>query len=177
MNFIYSDTDSIKYIGSPDLSEYNSMIERQAIDAGAIASDQNGEVHFMGTYESEGYELPNRFKTMGAKKYVLEDSDKKLHITVAGVNKKLGGDELGSIENFTEGFIFYKAGGTESIFNDHVDMIIEREGHKLRIRDNVVIKDSTYTLGLTEEYRAILNGLVSIKYSDEDMEGLFRVKS
>lgn len=176
MNFIYSDTDSIKYIGDPDLTAFNERTEKKAIESGAIASDRNGEVHFMGVYESEGYKLPNRFKTMGAKKYVLEDSDKKLHITIAGVDKRKGSEELDTLENFTDGFIFRKAGGTESVFNDHIDMIIEREGHKLRITDNVVIRDSTYTLGITAEYRAILNGLIDIKYSDQDIDGLYKVK-
>lgn len=177
MNFVYSDTDSIKYIGDPDFSEYNARIEAEAIRSGAIASDRNGEVHFMGVYEDEGYRLPNRFKTMGAKKYVLEDDQKKLHITIAGVDKRKGGDELGKLENFTEGFIFRKAGGTESVFNDNIDMTVNREGHELRIRDNVVIRDSTYTLGITEEYRRILNGLIEIRYSDQDIDGLYKVKT
>lgn len=176
MNFIYSDTDSIKYVGDPDFTKYNENVEQKAIQCGAMASDRNGEMHFMGVYESEGYRLPNRFKTMGAKKYVLEDDHKKLHITIAGVDKKLGGAELGKLENFQEGFIFRKAGGTESVFNDNIDMTIFREGRRLRITDNVVIRDSSYTLGLTQEYRAILNGLISIKYSDEDIDGLYKVK-
>ena len=176
MNFIYSDTDSIKYVGDPDFSEYNRNVEQQAVQCGAMASDRNGEVHFMGVYESEGYRLPNRFKTMGAKKYVLEDDQKQLHITIAGVDKKNGGKELEKLENFQEGFIFRRSGGTESVFNDHVDMTVIREGHRLKITDNVVIRDSTYTLGLTQEYRAILNGLISIKYSDVNIEGLYKVK-
>lgn len=176
MNFIYSDTDSIKYVGDVDFSGYNSKVEQEATRWGAYAADRNGEVHYMGVYESEHYELPNRFKTLGAKKYVLEDKDKRLHITIAGVNKKKGGEELGKIENFKEGFIFRKAGGTESVFNDHVDMVIQRDGHDLHITDNVVIRDSSYTLGITAEYRAILDGVMEIKYSDHDIEGLFKVK-
>jgi len=177
MNFIYSDTDSIKYIGDVDFTEYNSQVEKEALRWKAYASDRNGEVHYMGVYESEHYELPNRFKTMGAKKYVLEDKDKRLHITIAGVNKKEGGKELGKIENFKEGFVFNKAGGTESVFNDHVDMVIQRDGHDLHITDNVVIRDSSYTLGITAEYRAILDGVMEIKYSDHDIDGLFKVKN
>ena len=50
------------------------------------------------------------------------------------------------------------------------------QGKKLDITDNVVIRDSTYTLGITAEYRAILEGLVDIKYSDTDIEGLYKVK-
>lgn len=176
MNFIYSDTDSIKYIGDVDFSEYNARMEREATDWHAYAADRNGEVHYMGVYESEGYKLPNRFKTMGAKKYVLEDPEKKLHITIAGVNKRKGGKELGKLENFKEGFIFHEAGGTESLFNDNVSMTVIREGHELKITDNVVIRDSSYTLGITAEYRDILNGVMEIKYSDQDIPGLYKHK-
>lgn len=176
MNFIYSDTDSIKYTGDVDFTAYNKKMEEQATRWKAYAADRDGVVHFMGVYESEHYDLPNRFKTLGAKKYVLEDKDKRLHITIAGVNKKEGGKELEKIENFKEGFVFRKAGGTESVFNDHVDMIIQEDGHDLHITDNVVIRDSSYTLGITAEYRAILDGVMEIKYSDHDIEGLFKVK-
>lgn len=176
INFVYSDTDSIKYIGDPDISQLNDRLIREAINNKAFASDRNGEVHFMGVFEDEGYLLPNRFKTMGAKKYVLEDKDKKLHITIAGVNKAKGGKELGTIENFKEGFIFKEAGGTESVYNDNVDMDIRVDGQMLHISDNLVIRDSEYTLGITADYRRILDGLVTIKYSDHDIDGLYKVK-
>ena len=176
MNFVYSDTDSIKYIGNPDIEELNSRLQEDAIKNEAYATDRNGEVHFMGVFEDEGYKTPNRFKTMGAKKYVLEDSKGKLHITIAGVNKAKGGEELGTIENFKDGFVFRKAGGTESIYNDNVDMDIRIDGNMLHISDNIVIRESEYTLGITAEYRRILNGLVTIKYSDQDIDGLFKVK-
>lgn len=176
LNFIYSDTDSIKYVRPVDFSEFNDKAEQDAIEWGAWAPDADGVIHYMGVFESEGYRLPNRFKTLGAKKYVLEDTDGKLHITIAGVDKKKGGTELGTIENFKEGFIFKDAGGTEAVYNDNVDMTVYREGRPIRIKDNVVLRPSTYTLGLTAEYRAILDGLLTIRYSDEDIPGLFKVK-
>lgn len=175
-NFVYTDTDSVKSVNGVDFSELNDRLEKKALRAKAYAADSNGEVHFMGVWENEGYELPNRFKTLGAKKYVLEDSEGKLHITIAGVSKRSGAKELGKIENFREGFIFEKAGGTESLFNDDVDMTVTREGREIRITDNVVIRDSTYTLGITQEYRDILDGLIEIKYSDHDIYGLYKVK-
>ena len=176
INFVYSDTDSIKYIGEPDIGSLNQKLIREAINNKAYATDRNGEVHFMGVFEDEGYMLPNRFKTMGAKKYVLEDRDHNLHITIAGVNKAKGGKELQKLENFRDGFIFREAGGTESVYNDNVDMDIVIERHPLHITDNIVIRDSEYTLGITADYRRILDGLVTIKYSDHDIDGLFKVK-
>ena len=177
MNFIYSDTDSIKYVGNANFSEYNRRIEKQALNCGAYAADNSGEVHFMGQYEDEGYRIPNRFKTLGAKKYVLQDDKGELHITIAGVDKRKGAEELKTIDNFTEGFVFHEGGGTESVFNDNIDMTIEAEGHMLHISDNVVIRPSTYTLGITAEYRMVLDGLTKIRYSDTDIPGLYKVKN
>lgn len=175
MNFIYSDTDSIKYIDEVDFSAFNNEAQEEAVEWGAYAADQDGVVHYMGVFEDEGYRLPNRFKTLGAKKYVIEE-DGKMHITIAGVDKKAGAVELGSIDNFVEGFTFKDAGGTEAVYNDNIRIRTKREGRVLDIRDNVVIRPSTYTLGLTAEYRQILDGLVTVKYSDEDIAGLYRVK-
>ena len=97
---------------------------------------------------------------MGAKKYAYEYPDGTLGITIAGVSKSKGAEELkeaGGLECFQEGFIFRRAGGTESIYNDlpAVDHIT-REGREIPITSNLYIKDSEYTLGITGEYRRIL---------------------
>ncbi len=178
-NFIYCDTDSVKYIGDIDIEQYNRQRIRDSRINKAYAKDQKGIIHYMGVFENEidnADKAYDRFKTMGAKKYVYELNG-DLHITIAGVPKKDGAKELGCIENFEEGFIFKEAGGTESIFNDDIDMIIESEGHRIRITDNIVIKPSTYTLGLTAEYKAILDGLADIKYSDHDIFGYYDAKA
>ena len=85
----------------------------------------------------------------------------KLHLTVAGVGKKAGALELaesGGIEAFKEGYTFYKAGGTESVYNDIKEPFkIIIDGKPLKITSNVLIRDSMYTLGITGDYRRILN--------------------
>lgn len=175
-NFVYCDTDSVKYLGDIDITAYNEQRIHDSIKNKAFATDRKGITHYMGVFESEtgpnGYD---RFKTLGAKKYVYEE-DGQLHITIAGVAKKAGAEELGSIENFKEGFTFIKAGGTESIFNDDIDIQTEIDGHQINITDNIVIKPSTYTIGLTAEYLAILEGCIEIKYSDHDIFGYYHKK-
>lgn len=172
-NFVYCDTDSVKYIGDIDLTAFNQARIEDSKKNGAYAVDSKGVTHYMGVFEPEGqYE---KFSTMGAKKYCYVE-DGQLHITIAGVNKSKGAEELEQIENFKEGFVFRKAGGTESLYNDHVDFDYDVEGHTVRITDNVVIRDSEYTLGLTEEYLRILEGCAEIKYSDHDMPGLYTTK-
>lgn len=178
-NFIYCDTDSVKYIGDIDIEQYNRQRIMDSRHNKAYAKDQKGIIHYMGVFENEienEKKAYDRFKTMGAKKYVYELNG-KLHITIAGVSKKIGAEELVSIENFNEGFTFYAAGGTESVFNDNIDFTVESSGHLIRITDNIVIKPSTYTLGLTAEYKAILDGLADIKYSDHDIFGYYDAKA
>ena len=174
INFIYADTDSVKFIGDLDLTEFNADREKESIANKAYATDRNGIIHHIGIFEDDG--SYKQFKTLGAKKYVYVDQNDQLHITIAGVNKKLGAGELGNIENFKEGFIFTRAGGTESLFNDDMDETIMVDGHELRITDNVLIRDSSYTLGITAEYEAILKGLSDIKYSDHTIPGYYKYK-
>ena len=156
-NGVYCDTDSVKYVGEIDWTAYNAKRVKDSTRNGAFADDPNGTRHFMGVFEFEG--TYDRFITLGAKKYAAEENG-ELHITISGVNKKEGGKELaaaGGLEAFREGMVFRSAGGTESVYNDdevyHVKTI---DGHDLEIGPNVCIRDSTYTLGITEEYARLL---------------------
>lgn len=160
-NFVYCDTDSVKFIddGTVDFKKYNESRKRDSIKNGGIAKDKTGKQYYLGLYEYEG--TYKRFCSLGAKKYCYEDVSGKLHITVAGVGKSKGAEELtakGGIERFKEGFTFYKAGGTESVYNDIIEPFkVEIDGKSLNITSNVLIKDSMYTLGITGDYRRIIN--------------------
>ena len=167
-DFVYCDTDSVKYTGSVDWSSYNNDRIAECMDSGSYATDPSGVTHYMGVFEAEdlkdtGYAY-RYFKTLGAKKYAyVEREGEGVHCTIAGVNKAKGGKELdkhGGLSAFDEDFIFREAGGTTAIYNDspaidHVDI----EGHSLPITSNVAIIPSEYTLGITGEYERI------IKYS------------
>ena len=159
-NFVYCDTDSVKYINDVDFTEYNRIQQQKSKENNAFAVDPRGKEHYLGVYEFDG-DYKN-FVTMGAKKYAYEYNDGSIGITVAGVGKSKGAAELaeaGGLKEFKEGFVFRKAGGTESIYNDipygeGFDII--REGKKIHITSYVYIRDSEYTLGITGEYRRLL---------------------
>lgn len=170
-DFVYCDTDSVKYVGDHDFNEFNERQKAKSIANGGYATDKHGITHYLGTLEPDGdYE---QFATLGAKKYVYTENG-KLHITIAGVNKRKGADELGDIHNFKEGFIFKDAGGTESVYNDNVNFMYEvLPGKFIEITDNVVIRDSEYTLGITGEYRRVLERAYDIKYADHDILGYY----
>ena len=158
-NFVYCDTDSVKYIGSIDWTAYNKQREKDSKASGAYATDPKGITHYMGVYEADGEY--SEFKTLGAKKYAYNyEPGGKTYVTIAGVTKKSGGielDENGGLKAFSPGFTFVKAGGTEAIYNDDPEIkTVFRDGKQINITPNIVIKDSTYTLGITAEYASLL---------------------
>lgn len=174
--FVYCDTDSVKYLGEiPELKNYNFKRQLTSRGNGAFADDPAGVRHYMGVYEEEtgptGYD---KFKTLGAKKYVYMEKD-KLHATIAGVVKSLAPDEMKhDINNFREGFTFHAAGGLEAVYNDddygfynvveyvkkgrfHRRRHIHRVIHRLFITRNTTLRPSSYTIGIAGEYARILN--------------------
>lgn len=163
-NSVYWDTDSIKYIGDVDMTDINNKRRELSIKCGLVAKDTKDLLHYGGVFEEENDGKPyQEFKTLGAKKYVYRD-DKRLNVTISGVVKEKGGEELeenGGIEAFKEGFTFRKAGGTSILYNDipEIDKY-NYKGEDIIITKNAVIRESTYTIGITEEYRELINSIL-----------------
>lgn len=165
--FVYADTDSVKYLGNMDskIEKYNAQQREKSIANVAYAVDSVGNYHYMGVYEAEtDYD---QFITWGAKRYAYKQNG-VTYVTTAGVVKRKGNlqnvggmelDELGGLEAFKPGVTFRKAGGVEALYNDDVNMVLDIDGHKLRITDNVCLKESEYTLGITGEYKFLLDHL------------------
>ena len=161
-DFLYCDTDSVKYTGEADFSAYNEQRKADSQRNGAYARDAKGKLHYMGVYEPDGEY--KRFITLGSKKYAYEDTDGRVHCTIAGVSKKKGAKEiearggLDALEYRETLFTFYDAGGSELLYNDEKDYgTLDVDGHLLEITRNVVIRDSTYTLGMPPEYYLLVN--------------------
>ena len=103
-----------------------------------------------------------------------------IKITIAGVRKtsskdttgaivEWGGDDelkkAGGLEALKPGYVFHKAGGLESVYNDDVDKFLTIDGHKLHITRNVCLRPSTYELSITEEYNSLLSDINNILIS------------
>lgn len=156
-DIIYCDTDSCKYIGQHDFTEYNEQMKQLAISGGLVATDKNGITHYGGVYEPDGEY--SAFITQGAKKYAYIENG-ELHITVSGVGKKKGAAALeaaGGIDKFREGFVFHHCGKTESIYNDSPLGQIHYKGKLIDVTRNVYIKEQDYTLSRSEDYSNIIN--------------------
>ena len=171
---VYTDTDSVKYIGNVDWTSYNEERRKVSEASGAWADDPKGTRHYAGVYERDGDYA--EFCTLGSKKYAYRTPDGVLHATISGVNKALGGQELekaGGLSAFlTPGFIFRDAGGRELKYLDVEDTPVRIAGHKVRRRPCVTINDSTYTLDITRDYETLLTDsevfgdFLAAKYGD-----------
>ena len=191
MNFVYTDTDSVKYVKSEiDWETLNAGIKQRSTDSGAYATDPAGNVHYMGVWEHD--DSYSGFKTLGAKKYAYVCKDKKCkpdkcsraanctlkggvyckgtYCTIAGVGKKSGAEEIdkaGGLEAFDVGFIFRDAGGLESVYNDDDFGAYTVDGREIYITRNVCLRPSTYTVSITEDYATLLNTDLVRKFMEE----------
>lgn len=165
--FVYTDTDSVKYIGDFDLEQINKGLRETAINNGAYADDTKGRRHYMGVYEFE--ETYKQFETMGAKSYVYEDQEGKLHITIAGVPKKAGARELekmGGFDAYQVGAIFHDGVTVTSYHDEREHKQIVIDGHDCELTSDLCIKNSFHQIGFSKDYNILLNTLTK---SDIDL--------
>lgn len=166
-NFVYCDTDSVKFLKGHDyeeilekIAEHNKKLQELSERNGGFAHDKHGKLHFLGVYEQE--KSYSKFATLGAKKYAFEYPDGSFGITIAGVPKKSGAKEMGCIENFKTGFVFSHTGKLESRYND-IDYGLYNpdgvSGHDIMIKSNTLLRETTYELGVTAEYSRILESV------------------
>jgi hypothetical protein len=173
---VYTDTDSIKFVNSKHVEEFNEInkflmnqAENNDIPAYCDRTDmEDGKElvtrFYLGTWDDDGHYI--RFKTLGSKKYCYEamKKDKKtkelkkiFEITVSGMGKKKGAKQVGKIENFQIGKKFYDVGRSTSWYNDEQPKYIEVNGDRFQTASNIGILETSYELGVTNEYWDIIS--------------------
>lgn len=164
LDCVYIDTDSVKFVGKHD--DIFEQINQEMIDwctQNDIINYVNVGNHkyFLGLYDKEkGY---SEFITLGAKKYAFKQSN-KIGITVAGLNKKSGAQELerkGGLSIFKIGTEFFDSGRKTVYYNDDKKHFLTVQGCQIENASNIALVDTTYTLGMTDVMLSILNGLES----------------
>lgn len=98
-DFIYCDTDSVKFLNADKHQDYFEKCNRKARDNMLLMSTRvdiptskvfpkspDGTEKILGVWENEG--TYKHFKTLGAKRYLLEKENGSLSLTVAGTNKR-----------------------------------------------------------------------------------------
>ena len=162
LDTIYCDTDSVKFIGNHDreFEEYNERLNKECEEKGIRNyTEVNGKRYYMGIFDKEkGYE---EFITLGAKKYAFLQNG-KLGITVSGLSKKKGAEELerkGGLRRFQRNEVFYNSGRTIAQYNAAKVHDITVDGCKFSTASNLAIVDTTYTLGITDTMLDIIERL------------------
>lgn len=175
-DLVQVDTDSVKNLGDyrDEFEKINKRIIANAenYDIKPYAIKGNSKV-YLGIWEHESKKgrdpkLPtyDKFRTLGAKKYIVE-VDGKLETTVAGLSKKAGEWFMknGGIEKFQNGIEVPAgpSGRTCSIYNDWIDIKhFKIDGHFIEVGSNIAIKDVPYTLGMTSEWSLlVLDGYIN----------------
>lgn len=124
-NFIYADTDSIFFFTNDEIEKaiekWNQEKYQDAINMGAYITTESGKDIVYHQFEKED-EIITDFKFLHTKCYCYCTDDGEMHTTIAGVQKYKHGitnsQELKSIDNLTNGFVFSKCGGTTSKYVD-----------------------------------------------------------
>ena len=162
LDTIYCDTDSVKFIGNHDreFEEYNERLNKECEEKGIRNyTEVNGKRFYMGIFDKEkGYD---EFITLGAKKYAFMQNG-KLGITVSGLSKKKGAEELerkGGLRRFQRNEVFYNSGRTIAQYNSADVHDITVDGCTFSTASNLAIVDTTYTLGITDTMLDIIEKL------------------
>lgn len=158
MDAVYIDTDSIKFVNKKNKKLFedeniNVMKMSKESEIPCTYTTSGGEDVTLGVWEDEGcYE---EFKTLGAKKYCIKKNG-KYKITVSGMDKEKGSDKIKSMDDFAIGRVFEDVGRTTAFYNDYEPRWEKIKGKDIYVTPNVCILDTTYTLGITDEYAELI---------------------
>lgn len=153
-DLLYTDTDSVFYIGDheAEFEALNQKLEAQAIAAGAVAENKNGELFPIGLWDRE----PdcNLFMTLGAKKYLISNDGEHIDTTIAGVSKKLGAEFFTKhgFEAFTNNTTIHDSGKISAKYNNDPPHYVTVKGVKILTAANIALVPSEYTIHITEKY-------------------------
>ena len=180
-SYIYSDTDSVKFINYDQhkrfFEEYNRKVSAKLDKAMKTIGLDYEMVHpytkdgirkTIGYFDYDGFY--EKFKTLGAKRYMVK-TDKGYSLTVSGVNKKTAipylyekyGDKI--MDRFEDGLIIppqytgknihtYIDEETNGIITDYYGVSIEY--HEL---SSIHLEESGYELSLSREFIDYLLGI------------------
>lgn len=173
-DYIYSDTDSVKFL-NPDkhkayFEEYNNVCIKKmqaAMDYHKLPYDLvapktvKGVIKYLGVWDYEG--VYDKFKTLGSKRYITYKNG-KYNITIAGLGKIKGrdfmvktyGDKV--LENFKDG-LFIPAEETGKQTHTYIDTemesdIIDYLGNEKHVKSEsgVHLEAASFELSLSEDF-------------------------
>lgn len=185
-DYVYSDTDSVKGMNMekhmPYIERYNASVLKklkEAMDYHELSIEMTrpktirGEEKQLGIWDYEG--TYDRFKTLGAKRYMFEKKG-KLNLTVSGVNKKKAvpylqkvyGDKV--FEEFKDNLTI-PSEYTGKMIHTYIDeprsgYMTDYNGVKVKYKEysGTHLANSEYSLSISAQYVAYLLGIKQDAY-------------
>ena len=183
-DYIYSDTDSVKIKNKEKYKEYFDNYNKEIvnklltvakhynIDESYIKpKNKKGEEKVLGIWDYEG--TYKHFKTLGAKRYLVEEQDGSLMLTVSGVNKTKGAKFLKDkfktneavFDNFKEDLEF-DGEATGKMIHTYIDYeiygeIIDYLGNKSYFNELscIHLEPCNYRMSLASVFKRYLEGI------------------
>lgn len=158
---IYCDTDSAFYFSDEEtekrIEAYNEELCQDSMKKGAFINYEGKIVHY-NKFDLEDEDI-TKFRFLHSKCYAYEEGG-VLHCTIAGVVPEIidhldeegkpvfftREEELGSIDNLKEDFVFVRCGGTKAKYIDSPPFTYEHNGHILECASSCIITETTKTL-------------------------------
>lgn len=181
-DYIYSDTDSIKCLNADKhidyIKKYNDYVV-SAIDSvlncygidpeEARPKNKKGSIKQIGVWDWETEKEPyTEFKTLGAKRYMYRQSG-DIHITIAGVSKKLGRDFIAGQKNpfefFDNGMVIDRehSGKLTHTYLDYEQKgtLTDYQGNTMEYHElsSVHLEQSAYIMSILEQFKNYCLGI------------------
>ena len=161
-NFLYCDTDSVFYLKNDynevTMNKYREECKHRAIKNNAYYGD-----NFLGMPTKEP--KLQAFRALHSKCYAMEEMDDngqyELQVVIAGIPKqstkwidglpvtKTSAEELGSIDNLNDGFIFKHCGGVRCVYSERPPEIRNINGHITELSSSAIIDNIEKTISET----------------------------
>lgn len=185
-DYIYSDTDSVKFINREKHQEYfkryndnitnqlKIMCDKKGFDYSDLAPKTvKGVSKPLGVWDNDGFY--SYFKTLGAKRYVLIENG-ELKTTIAGLGKKAGaeyllkisnGDPIKAMKNFKIG-LFVPAGETGKNTHTYIDdrfigNVTDYQGltREIESLSSVHLEPTSFKMTISKTFAEFLADMVS----------------
>lgn len=160
--WLYSDTDSVYGMdwNMEKVEAFNNQSLQRLHDNNYDIVTVNGKRYQLGKAEIDYAAGYSEFITTGAKRYATRAADTgELKLTVAGVPKKTGVKCLhNDLRNFKKGLVFDgRITGKKLHTFIMEDMHVDKWGNE--VADSIDLSPNDYTLGSTDEWEWIFDGL------------------
>ena len=185
-DYVYSDTDSIKmknYDAHLDyVNWYNSQVKQKLemmcnnykIDPKKLEpKTQNGVKKLIGVWDYEG--TYNRFKTLGAKRYLVE-KDGKIALTCAGLSKQNGvhymmekcNNDIEKVFKMFNDELYIPAERTGKMTHTYIDdkqeyLVQDYQGHDsfISVESGIHLEPCDFTLSISKQYGKFLHEFIN----------------